>query len=231
MMRMSTLTGLVPPTRSISRSWMARSSLACRRASISLISSSSSVPPLASSNLPMRRATAPVNAPFSWPNNSDSRRFSGIAAQLTEMNGLSARVRFAVDVAGQHFLTGAAFAGDEDRGLAAGDLVGERQHRRHRFVFVDQLMAFVGHRCQHGRDQFGIGRAGADIPWRRRGSRRRRGACRCRRRRPRPACRCARPPAPRTRRADVERHIRHHEVGAAPAAQARPGPGRCRPRG
>ena len=35
MMRMSTLTGLVPPTRSISRSWMARSSLACRRASIS----------------------------------------------------------------------------------------------------------------------------------------------------------------------------------------------------
>ena len=56
MMRMSTGTGRAPPTRSMTRSWMARSSLACRRTSISEISSSSSVPPLASSNLPMRRA-------------------------------------------------------------------------------------------------------------------------------------------------------------------------------
>ena len=84
---MSTLTGLAPPTRSISRSWMARSSLACRRASISEISSSSRVPPLASSNLPIRRATAPVKAPFSWPNSSLSSRFSGMAAQFTEMKG------------------------------------------------------------------------------------------------------------------------------------------------
>ena len=89
--RMSIFTGVVPPTRSISRSWMARKSLACSRRSISEISSSSSVPPLASSNLPMRRATAPVNAPFSWPNNSDSSSFSGIAAQLTEISGFLAR--------------------------------------------------------------------------------------------------------------------------------------------
>src|SRR5258706_123885 len=86
-MRISTLTGLPPPTRSISRSWIARSNFACRRASISEISSKSSVPPFASSNLPTRRAMAPVNAPFSWPKSSDSSRFSGIAAQLTEMNG------------------------------------------------------------------------------------------------------------------------------------------------
>ena len=70
-------TGLPPPTRSISRSWMARSSLACRRTSISEISSSSSVPPMASSNLPMRRATAPVKAPFSWPNSSHSEQVLG----------------------------------------------------------------------------------------------------------------------------------------------------------
>ena len=44
-MRMSTFTGLPPPTRSISRSCSARSSLACRRPSISEISSSSRVPP------------------------------------------------------------------------------------------------------------------------------------------------------------------------------------------
>ena len=41
-----------------------------------------------------RRAMAPVKAPFSWPNNSLSSRFSGIAAQLTEMNAWSARADF-----------------------------------------------------------------------------------------------------------------------------------------
>src|SRR3954470_12726446 len=85
----STLTGWLPPTRSISRSWIARSSFACRRISISLISSSSRVPPLASSNLPTRRATAPVKAPFSWPNSSLSSRCSGMAAQLTATKILS----------------------------------------------------------------------------------------------------------------------------------------------
>ena len=94
MMRMSTATGRLPPTRSMTRSWIARRSLACKRTSISEISSSSSVPPFASSNLPMRRATAPVNDPFSWPNNSDSSRFSGIAAQFTETNAFFARGLF-----------------------------------------------------------------------------------------------------------------------------------------
>ncbi len=36
----------------------------------------------------------PVKAPFSWPNSSLSRRFSGIAAQLTLMNGREARRDF-----------------------------------------------------------------------------------------------------------------------------------------
>src|SRR5262245_21496936 len=43
MIRISTGTGRLPPTRSITRSWMARNSLACSRTSISEISSSSSV--------------------------------------------------------------------------------------------------------------------------------------------------------------------------------------------
>ena len=34
---------------------------------------------------------APVNAPFTWPNSSLSIRFSGIAPQLTVMNGPFAR--------------------------------------------------------------------------------------------------------------------------------------------
>ena len=37
------------------------------------------------------RVCAPVKAPFSWPNNSDSNRFSGIAPQFTAMNGFLAR--------------------------------------------------------------------------------------------------------------------------------------------
>jgi len=40
---------------------------------------------------PLRIAIAPVNAPFSWPNNSLSSRFSGMAAQLTGMNACPAR--------------------------------------------------------------------------------------------------------------------------------------------
>ena len=175
----------------------------------------------------MRRAMAPVKAPFSWPNSSLSSRFSGIAAQLTEMNGLSARVRFAVDVARQHFLAGAALAGDQDRGIARRDLVGERDHRAHRLVFEDQLVAFVGDGGEHGGDQLGVGRqrqvflgAGAD--------------------RVDGAARIGADAAGDDRGADalgderahqladVERDIAEHEVGAAAAAQARRAPARCR---
>jgi hypothetical protein len=48
-------------------------------------------PPLASSNRPIRCASAPVNAPRSWPNNSLSRSPSGIAAQFTFTKGRSRR--------------------------------------------------------------------------------------------------------------------------------------------
>ena len=53
------------------------------------------MPPLASSNLPGRRSTAPVNEPFSWPYSSLSMRSRGIAAMLTVTNGPRARVEFA----------------------------------------------------------------------------------------------------------------------------------------
>jgi hypothetical protein len=39
----------------------------------------------------LRAATAPVKAPFSWPNSSLSMTDSGSAAQLTLMKGLPAR--------------------------------------------------------------------------------------------------------------------------------------------
>ena len=68
-----------------------RRSFGCRLSGISPISSSRIVPPSASSNLPGRFATAPVNAPFPWPNSSLSSNDSGTAAQLTATNGLVLR--------------------------------------------------------------------------------------------------------------------------------------------
>ncbi len=61
-------------------------------AGISPSSSRNSVPPEASSNKPCLRLSAPVNAPFSWPNSSLSSRDSGIAPTLTGTKGPCARL-------------------------------------------------------------------------------------------------------------------------------------------
>ncbi|EKD68477.1 MAG: hypothetical protein ACD_47C00603G0001 [uncultured bacterium] len=57
---------------------------------ISPISSRKIVPLSASSNFPILSAVAPVKAPFLWPNSSDSRSVSGIAAQFIFTNGFFA---------------------------------------------------------------------------------------------------------------------------------------------
>jgi hypothetical protein len=90
-MRTSTLTGRLPPTGSTWPSWMARSSFTCAAGGSSPTSSRNSVPPEASTNLPVCFSVAPVNAPFSWPNSVDSTRFSGMAPQLTAMKGFARR--------------------------------------------------------------------------------------------------------------------------------------------
>ena len=63
--RTSVLSVAVPPTRSNSLSWITRSSLACSSSGSSPISSRKSVLPSAISKRPLRRAMAPVKAPFS----------------------------------------------------------------------------------------------------------------------------------------------------------------------
>ena len=90
-MRTSTFTGLRPPTASTAPSCSARSSFTCAASGSSPTSSRNSVPPEASTNLPMWRSVAPVKAPFSWPNRIDSTRLSGIAPQLTATNGFALR--------------------------------------------------------------------------------------------------------------------------------------------
>ena len=88
---MSTGSARVSPTRTTTFSCSARRIFTCRGSGISPISSRNSVPPSAAWKRPALLATAPVNAPRTWPNSSDSSRFSGIAPQLMVMNGPLAR--------------------------------------------------------------------------------------------------------------------------------------------
>ncbi len=87
MMRTSALIGVRPPTVVYSPCCSTRSSRVCASIGMSPISSRNSVPPSACSKRPELRVLAPVNAPFSWPNNSDSMRSRGIAAMLMATNG------------------------------------------------------------------------------------------------------------------------------------------------
>ncbi len=70
------------PTRRTTPSWMTRSSFAWMDIGISVSSSRKSVPPLAVSRRPGLSRSAPVKAPFRWPNISLSRSGSGRAAAL-----------------------------------------------------------------------------------------------------------------------------------------------------
>jgi hypothetical protein len=87
MMRTSQRCELQLPTRSYTRSCSTRSSLTCMVGFMSPISSRKIVPPSASSKRPLRVASAPVNAPFSWPNSSLSSSSAGMAPQLIGTNG------------------------------------------------------------------------------------------------------------------------------------------------
>ena len=67
-------------------------------------------------------------------------------------------VRAGVDVARQHFLAGAGFAGDHDGGVGAGNLLRQLDHLGHGFVAIDQFAGIVGDGGEHRGDQFGIRR-------------------------------------------------------------------------
>ena len=91
-MRVSTRIGLELPSRSNCRSSSTRSSLtwAFERQVADLVEEDRAERS-ASSKSPDLSSDAPVNAPFSRPNNSLSSRVSGIAAQLTRTRGLARR--------------------------------------------------------------------------------------------------------------------------------------------
>ena len=89
--RTSTGSDRLEPTGRTERSCRTRSSLTCSARGMSPISSSNKVPPPAVTIRPLWFASAPVNEPFTWPNNSDSSSASGIAPQFTATNGSAAR--------------------------------------------------------------------------------------------------------------------------------------------
>ena len=80
--RTLTCSSCVPPTRVKVPFSENRSSLAWSGWLMSAISSRKIVPPSASSTRPGFCFSAPVKAPFSWPNSSLSSSVSGMAAQL-----------------------------------------------------------------------------------------------------------------------------------------------------
>ena len=111
-----------PPSREYWWSCSTCSSLACRCVLISAISSRKIVPLLASSNLPGLERTAPVKAPCSNPNSSDSSSSPGSAAQFTLINGWLRRLRTHVNHARDHFLAHSAFAANKHRHVHRRDL-------------------------------------------------------------------------------------------------------------
>ncbi len=123
-------------------------------------------------------------------------------------------------VARQHLLAGARFAGDENRGLARRDLLGELDDAGHGVVAVDQFAAVVGDGGEHRGDQFRVRRQrdvflGAGMDGRDRGARIGPGAAGDDRHMDVLGL------EPRHQIADIERDIDHQEVGAAAGTQHR----------
>ncbi len=84
-------------------------------------SSRKSVPLSACSKRPMRRTSAPVKAPFSWPKSSLSSSVSGDGGAIDGDEGFLQPVAEAHEGAGDEFLAGAGFASDQDGDRLGGD--------------------------------------------------------------------------------------------------------------
>ena len=142
--RTSTSISSRPPTRRIFRSCSVRSSLACSSSGSSPSSSRKNVPPSANSTRPIRRLSAPVNAPFSWPKNSLSSKLSGIAPQSTGTNGPGRAAAAAVDAAGDQLLAGAGLAHHQHVDVGVGHLLDRVEHLAHGRAAADHVVEAVG---------------------------------------------------------------------------------------
>ena len=104
------------------------------------ISSRKIVPPSASAKRPFLVKLAPVNAPRTWPNSSDSSSVSGIAAQLTLMSGMSRWRAARVNRTRDELLAGAGLAGEEHRAARFGDELCPADHVEHGAAAADEAV-------------------------------------------------------------------------------------------
>ena len=126
------------PTGVTSRRSSAVSNLGWRWSGRLPISSRNTVPPLPAWSRPMRSALASVNAPFTWPNSSDSNRLSVTAPRSTETIGSVAAPRPAMQFARDQLLAGAVFAENQDIGVGRRGALDQRIDPPHRGGFAQQ---------------------------------------------------------------------------------------------
>ena len=123
-MRMSTGSASVSPTRTTTRSCSARRSFTCsaERHLADLVEEQRAAgrPP---GTCPALLADRAGERARTWPNSSDSSRFSGIAPQLMVTNGPAGARRAAVELARDQLLAGAGLAGDQHRDVGGRDLL------------------------------------------------------------------------------------------------------------
>jgi hypothetical protein len=80
----------------------------------------------------MRRRSAPVKAPFSWPNSSDSSRFSRDGGAVDGQERRLGAGAVLVDGAGDQLLAGATLARDQHGYVLGGDAADGLVHLAHR---------------------------------------------------------------------------------------------------
>ena len=95
---------------------------------------------------PLRRVAAPVKAPCSWPNSSESISSGAMAPQLTRRNGPLRKVERSWIARAMISLPVPVSPKSEDGRDAAGDHLGSRHHRGEAGVPTDQAFVAV-----HGR--------------------------------------------------------------------------------
>ena len=110
---------------------------------MSPISSRKIVPLSASSNRPLRRASAEVNAPRSWPNSSLSSRFSGKRRAVDRDQVPLPVLARIVDRLGDQLLAGAGLPLDQDRALGPRDVPDQLEDLVHPRVLADDVVEAV----------------------------------------------------------------------------------------
>ena len=133
------------PSRSNSPVSMTRSSFCCWLSGTLAISSRNSVLPSASSKRPTRSTLASVNAPFMWPNSSDSNTPSAMPPALTVTIGRFARGDTACSACATRPLPVPFSPVISTLASDGPDARDDVEHRPHRRRFGQQRRMAVGH--------------------------------------------------------------------------------------